>query len=164
MSYVSSVVTAVPDYEMTQEEVVDMGAEVLRGKVPFLDQALGLFRNAGVDSRYLVRSPSELIENKGLKWRNDVYIEETKKLGERLLADLFEATGVSAQDIDLLITTSCTGFMIPALDAHLMNAFEMRQDVRRMPFTELGCAAGAMALSRAHEHLQEEVRDLREQS
>ena len=80
MSYVSSVVTAVPDYEMTQEEVVDMGAEVLRGKVPFLDQALGLFRNAGVDSRYLVRSPSELIENKGLKWRNDVYIEETKKL------------------------------------------------------------------------------------
>ena len=153
MSYVRDVVTAVPDYELTQEEVVEMGREVLRGKVPFLDQALDLFRNAGVDRRYLVRSPSVLTENKGLQWRNDIYIEETKKLGERLLADLFETTGATAKDIDVLITTSCTGFMIPALDAHLMNAFEMRQDVRRMPFTELGCAAGAIALSRAHEHL-----------
>ncbi len=153
MSFVSNAVVAVPDYEMSQEEVVELGREILRGKVPFLDQALDLFRNAGVDRRYLVRSPRILMENKGLQWRNDIYIEETKKLGERLMTDLFETGGVGPKDIDLLITTSCTGFMIPALDAHLMNVFEMRQDVRRMPFTELGCAAGAMALSRAHEHL-----------
>ena len=44
--------------------------------------------------------------------------------------------------------------MIPSLDADLINHFRLRSDVRRMPFTELGCAAGAMALSRAHDHLR----------
>jgi len=33
---------------------------------------------------------------------------------------------------------SCTGFMIPSLDAHLINLMGFRSDVRRMPFTELG--------------------------
>jgi len=39
--------------------------------------------------------------------------------------------------------------MIPSLDAHLIKLMGFRSNVRRMPFTELGCAAGAMGLSRA---------------
>ena len=154
MSTVQSVATAVPEYELTQERVIELGREVLEGKVPFLDQALDLFRHAGVDRRYLVRDPNVLRAKQGLKWRNDVYIEECQKLGVALLEDLFERTSTAPEDVDVLITTSCTGFMIPALDSYLMNRFDMRPDTRRLPFTELGCAAGAMALSRAHEYLQ----------
>ena len=153
MSFVHSVVTTVPDFELTQEQVVEIGRDALKGRVPFLDQALDLFRNAGVDTRYLVRSPQVLLEHHGLKWRNDVYIEECKRMGIQLLNGLLERTHLVPAEIDLLVTTSCTGFMIPALDSFLMNHFEMRPDTRRLPFTELGCAAGAMALSRAHEHL-----------
>jgi alkylresorcinol/alkylpyrone synthase len=54
----------------------------------------------------------------------------------------------------LIITVSCTGFMIPSLDAHLINLMGFRSDVRRMPLTELGCAAGAMALTRASEFVR----------
>jgi alkylresorcinol/alkylpyrone synthase len=57
-------------------------------------------------------------------------------------------------EIDLIITVSCTGFMIPSLDAHLINRMGFRSNVRRMPFTELGCAAGAMAIGRASDYLQ----------
>ncbi len=154
MSFVSSVVTVLPDYVLTQDEAIELGREALHGKVPFLDQALDLFRNAGVERRYLVRSPRVLLEGHGLKWRNDVYIEECQRMGIELMAALLEQSDLQASDIDMLMTTSCTGFMIPALDSYLINHFGMRPDVRRMPFTELGCAAGAMALSRAHEHLQ----------
>jgi alkylresorcinol/alkylpyrone synthase len=44
--------------------------------------------------------------------------------------------------------------MIPSLDAHLINLMGFRSNVRRMPFTELGCAAGAMALGRAADFLK----------
>ena len=39
--------------------------------------------------------------------------------------------------------------MIPSLDAYLINDLGFRPDVRRLPITELGCIAGAMALSQA---------------
>jgi alkylresorcinol/alkylpyrone synthase len=44
--------------------------------------------------------------------------------------------------------------MIPSLDAHLINRMGFRCDVRRLPITELGCAAGASALGRAWEFLR----------
>src|SRR5438874_10302058 len=43
---------------------------------------------------------------------------------------------------------------IPSLDAHLIHQMGFRPNVRRMPFTELGCAAGAMALGRAADYLK----------
>src|SRR5207302_3410965 len=54
----------------------------------------------------------------------------------------------------LVVTVSCTGVMIPSLDAHLINDLGFRSDVRRLPITELGCAAGAAALSRAWEFMR----------
>jgi len=44
--------------------------------------------------------------------------------------------------------------MIPAVDAYLINHFRMRANVKRLPLTELGCAAGAMAFSRAADYLK----------
>lgn len=132
----------------------ELARRVLHGKVAFLDQALALFDHAGVESRHLVREVDVLLDHRSLEWRNDVYIEECRKLGIQLLGDLLERTSTRPDQIDVLITTSCTGFMIPALDADLINHFRMRSDVRRLPFTELGCAAGAMSLSRAHDHLR----------
>ena len=61
---------------------------------------------------------------------------------------------MTPSDIDMIITVSCTGFMIPSLDAHLINLMGFRSNVRRLPITELGCAAGAMALTRAWEFLR----------
>ena len=53
-----------------------------------------------------------------------------------------------------MISVSCTGVMIPSLDAHLANDLPLRPDIRRMPITELGCVAGAAALNRAHDYLR----------
>jgi alkylresorcinol/alkylpyrone synthase len=56
-------------------------------------------------------------------------------------------------DVDMLITVSCTGVMIPSLDAHIATIMGFRPDVRRLPITELGCAAGAAGLARTWEYL-----------
>src|SRR5258708_5950923 len=59
-----------------------------------------------------------------------------------------------ADAIDIIIAVSCTGVMIPSLDAHLAGELGFRPDVRRLPITELGCSAGAAALARAADFLR----------
>ena len=54
----------------------------------------------------------------------------------------------------MIITVSCTGFMIPSVDAYLSPEMGFRPNVRRLPITELGCAAGAAGLTRAWEYLR----------
>src|ERR1700730_18517735 len=100
-------------------------------------------------------SPIEYtVEPRPLEKTNQEYMEHAIKLGREAAEKCLERAGLSAEDIDLIITVSCTGFMIPSLDAHLINLMGFRSDVRRAPFTELGCAAGAMALSRAWEFVR----------
>jgi alkylresorcinol/alkylpyrone synthase len=48
-----------------------------------------------------------------------------------------------------VIDVPCTGISIPALDVELVPALGLRADVRRIPITESGCAAGALALGLA---------------
>jgi alkylresorcinol/alkylpyrone synthase len=85
---------------------------------------------------------------------NNEYIDHAVKLGREAAEKCLERAGLRPADIDLIITVSCTGFMIPSLDAHLINLMGFRSNIRRMPFTELGCAAGAMSLSRAADYLR----------
>lgn len=153
MPFVQSVSTILPPHVLDQERVRQLAREVLRGKVPFLEDAIQLFLNAGVRERRLVRELDEILANDSLGWRNRVYAEACVQYGSELLTQLFDSGTVRADDIDLFITTSCTGFMIPSVDAHLMNRFKFRPDTKRLPLTELGCAAGAIALSRANDYL-----------
>ncbi len=76
------------------------------------------------------------------------------RLGRQAAEACLATAGMTPTDVDMIITVSCTGFMIPSLDAHLINLMGFRPDVRRLPITELGCAAGAMALSRAWEFVR----------
>ncbi|HXM99415.1 MAG TPA: 3-oxoacyl-[acyl-carrier-protein] synthase III C-terminal domain-containing protein, partial [Candidatus Dormibacteraeota bacterium] len=94
------------------------------------------------------------VEPRELSKTNQEYIEHAIKLGREAAEKCLERAKLRADEIDLIITVSCTGFMIPSLDAHLINLMGFRPNVRRMPFTELGCAAGAMALGRAADYLQ----------
>jgi alkylresorcinol/alkylpyrone synthase len=82
------------------------------------------------------------------------YAEAAVELATRCAADCLAQAGKRADQIDYLITTSCTGVMIPSVDAHLVNTMGFRKDVRRLPITELGCAAGAVALSRARDFVK----------
>lgn len=153
LAFVQDICTVLPDHLLAQDKVREMGKRILKGKVPFLNQALNLFLNAGVEKRHLVRDVHEILDNDDLGWRNQVFCEMSIILGTQAMEELFAKNDLQPDEIDLLITTSCTGFMIPSVDAFLINHFKMRQDTKRLPITELGCAAGAMALSRAREYL-----------
>ena len=52
-----------------------------------------------------------------------------------------------------LVSVSCTGFMIPAVDAYVADALGMGPRLARLPITESGCAGGVVGLARAADYL-----------
>src|SRR5690606_12064577 len=74
--------------------------------------------------------------------KNNIYVREMKKLGKNVLVKALDKAGWEGDSLNFIITVSCTGIMIPSLDAYLINELELRQDITRLPVTEMGCAAG----------------------
>jgi alkylresorcinol/alkylpyrone synthase len=148
-----STATAVPAHAATQAEVKDRLRAVLPLPARKMEAAMELFDHTAVERRFSVQPLSELGVPRGLGDVQARYRENAITLGRDVAARALAEAGVAARDVDLLITTSCTGIMIPSLDAHLCNDLGFRPDVRRLPITALGCSGGAAALARAHDFL-----------
>ena len=141
----------VPEHCFDEDSLEHTAKLFLGEEFPRLQTILRMIKNAGVKQRFLVQPIEETLKQDGIKHRNDLYIETVKRLGEKAAVRALENANLKPEDIDYIITTSCTGFMIPSLDAHLIPKMGFRRDTKRLPITELGCAAGAVALSRARE-------------
>ncbi len=120
----------------------------------FQRKVIKLFEGAGVDRRYSIMDAEEVFLNTSFEEKNDIYTREVIKLGEQALLKSLEKSNLKPTDIDYIITVSCTGIMIPSLDAYLINRLKMRQDIVRLPVTEMGCAAGVSGIIYAKNFLK----------
>jgi alkylresorcinol/alkylpyrone synthase len=118
-----------------------------------LEAVLEIVQHSEIDRRYSIFPVEYLIEPRPLEQISREYRDHSLCLGRRAAQQALERAGVAPEDVDLIITVSCTGFMIPSLDAYLAPEMGLRANVRRLPVTELGCAAGAAGLTLAWEFL-----------
>ncbi len=142
-----SVAKQLPKYSRTTQEILPYLKVWLSGKEErFQRKVLKIFENAAVDKRYSIMDAHEVFLNSSFEEKNDIYVRESIKLAENALKKSLKKAELQAQDIDYIITVSCTGIMIPSLDAYLINSLEMKQDIVRLPVTEMGCAAGVSGI------------------
>lgn len=106
-----------------------------------------LFSRAGVSTRSSLRPLNEVFADATFAARNAVYREAMIRTGVDLARRTLEHAGIG--EIDIVVSSSCTGFMIPSVDAHIANALGLGPRLARLPITEAGCAGGAVALARA---------------
>ena len=151
---IAAVATALPEHTITREDVKFYMGRVFDIPERRLEAMMTIVDNAQVHKRHSIFPIEYTVEPRNLQETNNQYMEHAVKLGRQAAECCLQRAGLKPQDIDLIVTVSCTGFMIPSLDAHLINLMGFRSNVRRMPFTELGCAAGAMALGRAADYLK----------
>lgn len=109
-------------------------------------RAKRILRNSGVLNRRSCLTIEEIFGRCSLTESSRRYKRHAVDLGVQLLRETLETSGIAPREVDILITTSCTGFMIPSIDAHMAEALGMRPDLVRLPVTQMGCAAGASAL------------------
>ena len=143
-----------PPYVVTREEVKAYFQYVFPLEATRLEAMMAIVDNSQVKRRYCIHPVEYIIQPRPLSQISREYQEHAVRLGRQVACESLSRAGMKPADIDLIITVSCTGVMIPSLDAHLINDLGFRSDVRRLPITELGCAAGAAALSRAWEYLR----------
>lgn len=152
---IKAVTKQLPKYSRTTEEIIPFLDTWLVGQDErFIRKVKKIFEGAAVDKRYSIMDPIEVFTNTSFEERNDIYTREVIDLGEKVLASALQKAQWTPEDIDYIITVSCTGIMIPSLDAYLINSLKLRQDVIRLPVTEMGCAAGISGIIYAKNFLQ----------
>jgi alkylresorcinol/alkylpyrone synthase len=151
---IAATATAVPPHRIGRDEVKQYMQQVFSLDAVRLEAMLAIVDHSQVRQRYCIHPIDTIIRRRSLEEVNRQYADHAVGLGAAVAEECLARAGRTAAQVDLLITVSCTGVMIPSLDAHLANRFGFRADVRRLPITELGCAAGAAALAYAADHLR----------
>jgi alkylresorcinol/alkylpyrone synthase len=149
-----SVSTAVPERFLTVDETVKHALDVFGATTRGREHIDQIIRRCEIDKRHFALSVDEIVKPRSLTETSALYREHAMRLAMRVVPDALAKAGMHPRDIDHIVTVSCTGILIPSLDALLMNALPFRADCRRTPITELGCAAGAVGLTRAAEHIR----------
>ncbi len=152
---IKAVAKQLPEYSRSTDEIVPLLDVWLNGQDErFIRKVKKIFEGAAVDKRYSIMEPSEVFTATSFEQKNDIYSREAIKLGEAVLSKALAKAEWSPESLDYIITVSCTGIMIPSLDAYLINKLKLRQDIVRLPVTEMGCAAGISGMIYAKQFLQ----------
>ena len=152
---IKAVSKQLPKYSRTTAEIIPfLDAWLLGQDERFIRKVKKIFEGAAVDKRYSIMDPIEVFTNTSFQERNDIYVREVIDLGEKVLVKALEKANWNPEELDFIITVSCTGIMIPSLDAYLINKLKLRQDIVRLPVTEMGCAAGISGIIYAKNFLK----------
>lgn len=118
-------------------------------------------RGSGIETRHSVCEDffsGELFDEDGRAStgkRNRIYSRESRKLAAEVGRKILDQSPTfSAQDITHVIFASCTGFVNPGPDYHLIHDLGLGSDVQRFILGFMGCYAGVPALRMA-KHIAE---------
>jgi predicted naringenin-chalcone synthase len=154
MCTIRSAATALPPYEYDQQTVRKHVERWLGDRAGRYERILGAFDRGLVRTRASVIPIDEVFAPRTFEEKNNIYMRASVELGERAVLDCLERAGMAPTDVDYFVSASCTGFMIPSVDAVIAHRLGMKRSLGRLPITQHGCAGGAVALRQAHEHLR----------
>jgi alkylresorcinol/alkylpyrone synthase len=113
-----------------------------------------LHRNVLVDGRYLALPLEEYERLDSFTAANDAFIRVAVDVGARAIEDALERSGLGRGDVDHLFFVSTTGVATPSVDARIVNRLGLSRNVKRTPIFGLGCAAGAVGITRAADYVR----------
>jgi alkylresorcinol/alkylpyrone synthase len=146
-----SLVTHVARSTLTRDETLALLPE-LAGGADQAERFRGTVERSRIDTRH-VETPVHELEHMGIAARSRVYEERSRIIAGDLGRRALEAAGIPGGDVSVIVTVSCTGYMLPSVEAYIMPRLGISEHARRVPVTELGCSAGVGAIGLAAELL-----------
>jgi alkylresorcinol/alkylpyrone synthase len=147
-AHVAGMATALPAITATVDEVWDALGRARGRRMPKLQG------DEGARTRYFAEPLASLMERRTQSQQTDAYLEHARVLARQVCCTALERSGIALSDIGLVIGVSCTGLVLPSIDAELIPLIGLRPDVARLPITELGCGGGVAGLARGLDYLR----------
>jgi alkylresorcinol/alkylpyrone synthase len=142
-----SVATAVPPHCLEQSDVAAAAHKGFASRFGAFSRLSKVFESSGIQRRYAAQPLEWYFGAIGWPERNAAYLDGAVKLFLDAASKALDAAGVSAQEVDTVITVSSTGIATPSLEARAAGQMGFRADVERVPVFGLGCAGGVTGLA-----------------
>ena len=161
MTYITHIGTAIPDFEIPQQQAADFMVNALSLDYPAARRLRAVYRATRIHKRYSVLSDYQQYPKTDFypktatlepfpttQKRMQTYEETAYKLCAQAVKDALPPD-FNYTTITHLITVSCTGMYAPGLDIDLMNELGLSSQVHRTAINFMGCYASFNALKTA---------------
>jgi alkylresorcinol/alkylpyrone synthase len=142
-----SVASAVPPHCIEQRDVATAAHRGFAARFGDYERLARVFETSGILRRYAVRPLDWYFEPLGWPERSAAYVEGGSQLFIDAATRALDAAGLTAADVDTVVTISSTGVATPSLEAQVADRMGFRCDIERVPVFGLGCAGGVGGLS-----------------
>lgn len=139
--------SAVPSFRIGQADAMRMAGDIFAPTIARFPQLLDVFTNAGIEERYSAAPLDWFERHHDWPERTELYLDAAGALFVEAARQALGQAGLTAHDVDIVVTVSSTGIATPSLDARVSNSLGFRQDISRVPVFGLGCAGGVSGLS-----------------
>lgn len=157
MPKILSVSTFKPPHEVKQEQAVELTRGLFSEKFNDIERLLRVFQNGDINTRNVCMPLDWYGNAHDFEERNNLYITHAVDFGVQAVLSCLQGKGmldtpIELSAIDAFFFISSSGFSTPSIDARIMNKLPFRDDTKRVPIWGLGCAGGAVGISRAYEY------------
>jgi alkylresorcinol/alkylpyrone synthase len=142
-----SLATSVPPHTFMQKDVLAAAWDNFGSRFPDFERFSSIFTNTGIVKRHGVKPFDWYLKPRGWPERTDAFLEGAEALFIDVAGKALAGAGLTATDVDTVVTVCSTGIATPSLDARVHRRMGFRSDVARVPVFGLGCAGGASGLS-----------------
>ena len=142
-----SLATAVPPHSFLQKDVMNAAWGIFGSRFPDHERFASIFTNTGIIKRYGVKPFDWYLTQRGWPERTAAFLEGAEALFIDAATKALDAAGLTASDVDTVVTVCSTGIATPSLEARVARRMGFRSDVSRVPVFGLGCAGGASGIS-----------------
>jgi alkylresorcinol/alkylpyrone synthase len=139
--------TAVPPHRLEQPAVAEFARRIYAKSFARYPKLADVYVNAGIERRYSVRTLEWFDAPHGWAERTQAYLDGASALFMQAAQSALTRAGISARDVDVIVTVSSTGIATPSLEARVGAEMGFKPSTSRVPVFGLGCAGGVSGMS-----------------
>lgn len=112
----------------------------------------------GIGCRHFAVDSLEQAWMRNAQQLNEAYEQEAPALGAKAVADALDRAKLQPSEVDVLLVSTCTGFLCPGVSSHIAEKLGLRSDAVLQDLTGHGCGAAvplvqvAAAFSKLYPH------------